>query len=270
MNSTLRKISFLLFCLSSYLPAFSQDFEVAPVDLAFTVDPGGIETKKITVRNHSNKTQTFTLTMNDVKRDSLGNKQKTAIGNNKRSCAQWMNLNPSFFDLRPNEEKDISVVMQVPSDGFSTRWTMIYVQAAQEQNSVSHADKTVAAGIIITPRIGVKVTQSPKSNVNYKANIQNLHEITVPTDTLRSFEVKVNNLGDKIIDGYVSLVLSNLETAQERKLPPSRVSLLPDESRILTLKLPKDVSKAKYALAAILDYGHGTSLEGVQMSIEVK
>ena len=44
----------------------AQDFEVAPVKLSFAVEPGGVGTKTVTVRNHDNKRQAFILTMGDV------------------------------------------------------------------------------------------------------------------------------------------------------------------------------------------------------------
>jgi len=246
----------------------AQDFEVGPVRLNFAVEPGGVGTKTVTVRNHGNKRQAFVLTMGDVVKDSLGGRKALVAGTAKRSCANWITINPSLLELNPNEVGDVEVMMRVPSDGYSTRWTMIYVKATRERTVVS-ADKVVATGILISPRIAIYVFQSPKSNTRYKAMIRGLREVTPAQDT-RTFEVMVENIGDKILDCKVYLIISNLETAKERKADPVKVKLFPDESRIVTLTLPSGLAKGNYSLAAILDYGHRTDLEAVQIQIKVE
>ncbi|MFH1321428.1 MAG: hypothetical protein ABII90_12360 [Bacteroidota bacterium] len=257
-----------LISLSCWVNSFAQDFEVAPVQLNFAVEPGGLESKTITVMNHSNKSQTFVLTLGDVARGNIDKSKPVPAGSSKRSCADWITMNPSFFELNPNGTIDIEVLMQVPSDGYSTRWARIYVRATQEQTPRA-ADKVVASGIIISPRIGINVIQSPKSNTKYKAIVSNFKEVTTAQDTVRTFTVSVDNIGDKILNCKTYLVISNLETAKERKLNPINVNVYPDESRAVTLKLPQDLEPGTYSLAAIVDYGHRTNLEAVQLQIEV-
>jgi len=264
--------SFLNVCAFIFLGAYvslSQDFEVAPVKLNFAIEPGGIESKTVTLRNHSNKSQAFSLTLGDLRRNEHGQKKNLPAGSTKRSCANWITINPSFLELKPNEAKDIEVMMQVPPNGYSSRWAMIYVKATKEQSSMS-VDKIVATGITVSPRISIYVYQSPKSNTKFKAIITNLHETTTDKDTLRTFEATVDNIGDKMLDGKVYLIASNLETAKEQKFEPIRVSVLPDASRIIKLILPTKLSPGSYSLAAILDYGHRTNLEAVQLQIKVE
>ena len=132
------------------------------------------------------------------------------------------------------------------------------------------ADKQMKTGIKVKPRIGVRVIQSPKSNTNYKATISALKEITQQKDTVRSFQVKIKNTGDKVLDGKIYLVLSNLETAKEIKAEPVKTTVYPGNSKMVNLNMPKNVPLGKYSLAAILDYGNNSTLEAVQMNVEVK
>jgi len=107
---SLCRVYIVLFILSpviSWHAAYAQDFEVAPVKLNFAVEPGEIGSKTVTVRNHSNKSQAFVLTLGDVLRDSLGRNKKFPAGTTKRSCAEWITINPSFFELNPNSVFDI-------------------------------------------------------------------------------------------------------------------------------------------------------------------
>lgn len=260
-------LSFCFFSSSLLLSINAQDFEVSPTKLDFTCEPGQVQTKTVTIRNHSNTKQQFNLILGDMQKDSTGKSSTKVVPN--RSCKDWIVLNPSFFDLNSNESREVKVSMQVPPGQNNTRWAMIYVQPTEEQTSMA-ADKAMRTGIKVKPRIGIRVTQSPKSNTNYNATISELKEITQPKDSLRTFEVKVHNIGDKIIEGKVYLILSDLVTAKEIKAKPVKVSVLPDNKRIVKLKMPPNVPSGKYSLAAILDYGNNSALEAVQMHIEVK
>ncbi|MEM9024604.1 MAG: hypothetical protein AAGB22_12735 [Bacteroidota bacterium] len=248
----------------------AQDFEVAPVILNYNAEPGGIQTKTLTVRNHSNKKQSFILSLGDQIRDSLGFKKNLPPGSTKHSCANWVTLNPSFFELNPNESRDIEVLMQVPGNGINTRWVILYVKATEEQSAAS-VDKNVATGVIVSPRIAVHISQSPLSNQNYKASIQGFREVEASANGDRNFEVKVVNIGDKIIHPKVRLLISNLSSASEKEMGEVSTTVMPGESRIVKLALATNqVKRGNYSLAALLDYGHNTDLEAVQMLIEVK
>lgn len=245
----------------------SQDFEVAPVVLNFKTEPGAIESKKITVRNHADKKQAFVLKLSDYEIDSMGKKQRLPPGKSKRSCANWISLNPSFFELNPNEKTEVEVIMAVPEDGFTSRWGVLSVQATTEQ-TFQEVDKVVATGIVVSPRIAVMIFQSPKSNSNYKAVIRSFNEVVKTGAKQREFNVEVVNVGDKEIKANVYLMLSNIQTAEESKVANATETLLPGTKKVFTLKIPAETPKGKYALAALLDYGHGTPLEGSQLIIE--
>ncbi|MDG1915677.1 MAG: hypothetical protein P8I55_13940 [Crocinitomix sp.] len=253
--------------LTGFLQA--QDFEVAPVVLNFNANPGEIQQTVVTIRNHANIKQAYTFNLGDFEIDSTGRKMRMPAGESRRSCANWITVSPSFVELNPNEEREITVIMTVPKDGTSSKWGMIYVQAATEQDE-DPIDKQLATGVKVVPRIVILVNQSPTTNSNYKGTISNLVETTTPADTARTFNVEIVNTGDKIIEAKVQLALANLETAQEQKFKSTMQRLYPGEKRIFTLSLPKNISgSGEHALAAILDYGHGTNLEGTQIIIEL-
>ena len=258
---------FCVLFLTSFL--FAQDFEVSPVLMNFTADPGEIQKKEINIINHSGKPQKYSLKLADYVLQKDGTKKAIPLGTSKRSCADWLTLNPSIIELNPNQSAKIEALMAVPKDGFSAKWCLIQVEVAKEQTTFE-ADKTLAAGVMLVPRIIILVKQSPKSNNNYKATISGLKEVTKPGDKQRSFEVLITNNGDNVIDANVNLALADMQTAKEQKFSPLKVSVYPDASRIVKLQLPEVLTKGKYALAAILDYGHRQPLGGTQMLVEVK
>lgn len=258
----------LFICLNFFL-INAQDFEVAPVIMNFDANPGQIQKKVMTIRNHANIKQAFTFNFGDYEVNEEGKKIRQAAGTSKRSCASWITVTPNLLELNPNEERTVTVLMTVPKDGFATKWGMIYVQASSEQTG-SEIDKQLATGIKVTPRIAVLISQSPKTNKNYKAKIYNLKEVTTKKDSLKTFHVVVENIGDKIIEGNVQLLLADMSTAIETKYKPKKNRVFPGEKRTFTLTLPNGISSGKYVLAAILNYGHGTALEGTQLLVEIK
>ena len=236
-----------------------QDFEVAPVVLNYALEPGQSETRIISILNHGDKPQSFVASISDPSNADL---------NNERSCAGWLSANPSFFEINPNQTQTIEVMMQVPSDGLNSRWAVIHVKAAQERTTLD-ADKVVATGITISPRVAIHVYQSAKSNTRYKAKLSKMQEITQPGDSIRTFNISIDNVGDKKLDCKVYMLASNLETVKEHKTMPIRASLYPDKSKTVILALPRGLEKGTYSIAAILDYGHRTDLEAIQMEIKV-
>ena len=266
--SFIAKTWLIIFTTFIYISsAFSQDFEVAPTKLEYTCEPGQIQTKTITIRNHSNSKQLFNLIPGYIEKDSLG--KASAKINPEHSCTDWITLNPTTFTLNSNESSEVKAIMQVPPGHSETRWCVIYVTPTEEKTSIA-ADQAMKTGIKVNPRISIRVTQSPKSNTNFKGAISDFKEITTAKDTTRKFQVKISNTGDKIINGRVYLILSDLGTAKEIKAKPIKVNLLPANKKMITLYMPAKVPPGRYSAAAILDYGNNSALEAVQLDIEVK
>ncbi len=258
---------FLFFIFTQLVVA--QDFEVSPVAMNFNAEPGEIQKKQLTLINHSAQPQKYNLKISDFVLDADGNRKIVPLGSSKRSCADWLNINPSFIELNPNQTAQLDVMMTVPKDGFSSRWCMVHVEVAKEQ-SAFEADKTLATGVLLVPRIVVMVKQSPRSNNNYKATINGLKEITKRAEKQQSFEAVIANVGDNVIDANVYLTLANLQTGKEEKFGIVKTTVYPDATRKVTLQMPRIKVKGKYVLAAILDYGHRQPLGGSQLMLEIK
>jgi hypothetical protein len=146
---------------------------------------------------------------------------------------------------------------------------MIPVEIAREQSATS-ADKQLATGVLLIPRIVVLIKQSPRSNQNYKGIVTSLTEVTKEGDEFRSFEATLVNQGDKVIDAKVFLAVANMDTMEEEQLQATNVTLYPDQSRKQVLTLRKKLTPGKYAIAYLMDYGHRSSIEGSQILLEVE
>lgn len=254
---------------SIHAVSLAQDFEVAPVRLEFDAEPATSQIKTISVKNHSSRKVSYTIALADFLPSSLGEKKTLPPNSTKRSCANWINVNPSFFELNPGDDIQLQVTMLVPGEEYNSAWCMLYIQPTREQTSWS-ADKTLGAGIAVTGRIGVQVYQSPRSNSNQSLKISNLVEITNPGEPERKFTATLENLGDKISTCKVFLLASNMITTEEKQFSVQEYEIFPKMSRSIELVLPNDLQPGTYALAAIVDYGPKFPLEGAQIVIEVK
>jgi uncharacterized protein (DUF2141 family) len=260
-------ISFFHFLFSA---SYAQDFEVAPVRLDFNVEPGENQTKTINVKNHSNKKSSFIIAINDFLPGSDGTRKTLPPNTTRRSAANWLNINPSFFELNPGDEIPIQITMLVPADEYSASWCMLNIQPTREQTSWS-ADKGIGTGIMVSGRISVAIYQSPRSNTNHSIKVTNLMEVTTQADVFRKFTATVDNLGDKVTICKIHMITSNIETTEEKQYPILEIETYPKMARTVELTLPNDeLSPGKYALAVIVDYGSRFALEGAQIVIDVK
>ncbi|HRX31386.1 MAG: hypothetical protein H6537_09010 [Bacteroidales bacterium] len=263
----LKTWSLVILCLVPFW-AVSQDFEVAPVKMFFDAEPATSQTKTISVTNHSARRVSYSVGISDFLPTSEGNIQSLPPNSTKRSCANWINVNPSFFELNPGDNIEVQVNMLVPGEEYGSTWCMLYVQPTKEQTTWS-ADKVLSTGITVTGRIGVQVFQSPKSNQNYSIKISNLKEVTAVSDTLRRFTATIENLGDKVTTCKTFLLASNMQTAEEKQFATQDIVVFPKLSRNIELTMTNDLPTGTYALAAIVDYGPKFPLEGAQIVINV-
>ena len=267
----MNKIKYFIFIsviIIFHIELKSQDIEVSPVSLLFNAEPGETQTRLITVKNHGNKNTEILLSLQDFLIWKEGEREYLPANSTRNSIANWISISPSFINIPPNEEKTVSITLQAPIDDYSSKWGIVSVSTTTERTAYN-AGENLTAGVGVLGRINVNLSYSPASNQNFKAKISNLKEITTEEDTVRVFTANIDNIGDKITECKVYLIAANLQTAEEKQFPPITVTAYPKSARLVELKLPDVLSKGKYSLSAILDFGSRSSLEGTQIIIDV-
>ncbi len=257
-----------IFLIFGILHVSGQDFEVSPVNLDFNTEPGQTQTKSISIKNHSNRKIGFSINITDFQPKSDGSRKILPPNTTKNTLTDFININPTYFELNPNESKSVTVSMQIPSNDFTSRWGLLTVQTAAERTSFK-ADQNLRTGLVISPRILVYISQSPGSNKSFKIQINNLTEIFSDNDSTRIFKARIENTGEKITECQVYLIAANLKSKEETFFSPISVISYPGLIREVKLELPNTLKKGKYALSAIVDYGSKTTLEGTQILIDV-
>lgn len=246
-----------------------QELEVAPVKLSFETAAGSSQTKQISLRNKAKIPQNFIFNLGDWLTDENGEVKYFDAGTTNRSCADWITVSPALVTLQPNESVRVNITMLVPEDENSSKWSVLFVQTAEEQTGARAIDKDVGMGMKVSARIAVTIFQSPKSNNFYKGTLEGL-TAELNEENKYVFKTQAINLGDKILNCKIYFTMSNLETAEEFTSEPITLALLPESSRNIKYTHQMELPKGQYSVAAILDYGVGDELEGIQMDLEVK
>lgn len=262
------RIKFCIYFLLLGLYVVGQDFEVAPVKLYFSANPGESQMKMVTVKNHSSSKTSFILSLSDFDISSTGKKIHKPANSSKYSIANWISISPSFFDLGPNQKRQVAISVQPPEDNSGSRWGTIFVKTAKEKTSFD-ATKNLSAGLTVSSRIAIDVYQTSKMNKKLMAKITQLRELNSEDSAKRKFSAIVTNLTDVIIPCKVYLIASNIKTAQEKQYIPVKFQSYPKSNQKIILYMNKNLKSGKYALAAVLDYGSSTNLEGTQIVIDV-
>jgi len=258
-----------LLVIAMSVPVVAQKLEVTPAKLNFTANPGTSQTKQVHIRNKGTTEQNFVFNLSDWLTDEKGNVKYFKPGTVGRSCSDWLTVSPPLVTLQPNQTGTVNVTILVPENDNSTKWSVLFIQSAEEKTGPGAIDKNIQMGIHVAARIAVPIFQSPASNTLYKASIEGLTE-TIGDDSTRTYSSKVINLGDKILNCKVFFTVSNIATAEEFTSEPIEFSLLPESTKDVTYTLDKDLQPGRYSVAAVLDYGYNDQLEGVQLDIEVK
>lgn len=257
------------FIFLAYTDLNAQELEVSPGTLSFATNPGSSQTQQVTLRNKGNTEQSYIFNLSDWLTDENGEVKYFSPGTTARSCTDWITISPALVTLQPNETATINVTMLVPNDNAATKWAVLFIQSAVEQTGPRAVDKEMALGMQLALRIAVTIYQSPASNTLYKGTIEGLTE-KINEDKTRTYKAQVINLGDKVLNCKVYYTVSNTETAEEFTSEPIEFSLLPETNKKVEYKLEKPLTAGKYQVAAILDYGFNTELDGVQLDIDVK
>ncbi len=265
-----KQLFFSLVMVLASLYTMAQSFEVAPIKLNFTANPGETQTKMISVKNHGNQKASLVLSLKDYLVYKDGDRKILSPGASKNSIAEWITLNPSYLELNPNQAQSVEVTLQAPNDDFTSKWGILNVTSAKEQTSLA-ADKELSAGLNLYGRISVELSYTPRNQTSTRVQISNLRELTQSADSLRKFNVNIDNLGNTMTKCEIYLIASHMKTLKEKKYEPVEITAYPQSTRNVELTLPAHKLKpGNYSLSAILDYGSSQALEGTQITIEVE
>ncbi len=257
---------FLIASLSQKVSA--QNLGVYPTTLDFSLANGQSEAQVINISNGSDKKVQFRLYLNDWIRDIEGGHEYFDPNTRPRSCARWITLNRNFVELEPGKSTQITVKLAVPDSAEATsqmKWAMLFIETVQEQDNMTN--KNAAATVRNLLRIGVHIYQTPPNITEKEVRILDLK----PVDSIPNvYQILCQNTGEIMLECKAYLELTSLTGGKKTKIEATDFPMFPDQKRLISFTIPKDLPKGKYSALGVVDGGEDLSLEAMESTVEIK
>jgi len=252
----------------------AQSVSVTPSRLYFKESLGAYKSQKIRITNNGNKTETFQVTFNNF--GSEGNKGKTQIikdENYTHGCSQWLSAAPSFFELAPGVTQDVEILMQVPNvaEANNSRWAVANVKLSKENTGGGNgSNNETGMQILQTFQFLIHIFQTPPTVTYKEAHITSFVDGGKSTKGEQMLLMEVENSGETILDCVPYLDLVNLKSGEASRVKSKAFTVLPAGRREVRFYLPTALSKGKYSILGVVDYGSDSDLAGAEMEIELE
>lgn len=261
--------SIITFLLFSFFGSFvqAQNLGVYPTTLDFRLAGGQSEAQVINLSNGSPNKVQFRLYLNDWIRDSTGGHIYYEPASTSRSCARWVTIERNFIELQPGESTQLTVQMLVPPTPEATeamKWSMLFIETVEE--NVSRNDKAAQATVKNLIRVGVHIYQTPPNATEKSIKVLDLKP---NPEIANAYDLYCKNTGEVMIECKAHLELA-AANGEQTKLDFIEFPMFPDQVRVVTFELPKNLAEGKYSALGILDAGEDLSLEAIESNIEVK
>jgi hypothetical protein len=194
-------------------------------------------------------------------------------GTGKYSLSKWLNISPTFIEVKPGEKKEVRFTVSVPSDssGEKSAWNIIMIEQEEPRKTLEPAKKgsgTVALGVIPTFAFGVFVYQNPPNVISNNVQITNF--TFTEKDSINIIQIEASNKGDGIAFCTSYVDLTNLDNGKQQRLSVKRFTVVPELIRDFTFVLPKSLEKGKYLAIGVLDYENSEEIQAAKTNFEIK
>jgi len=251
----------------------TRGISVSPAHFNLNLNPGDTKTYKITVNNATNYKKQFQVNVYDFNMNGRGKSNFLPAGEGKYSLAKWLNISPTFIELKPRERKEVAFTVTVPTsdDGFKSAWSIIMLEEQKPRLKINEPNKkgnTIALGIVPTFAFGVFVYQNPPNVLTNKIEITNFSFKN--TETQKTIYIEAQNQGDGIAYCTSYIDLTNLDTGRQTRLKVKRFTIMPDLIRDFMFELPPKMPSGKYLAVGVLDYGSAEEIQAAKLEFEIK
>jgi hypothetical protein len=245
---------------------------VSPAHHHLTLNPGETKTYEITIKNDTEKGKNFKVNTYDFNMNGKGKSAFIPAGTGKYSLSKWLNVSPSFIEVKPYEEKKVKFTVSIPGDeeGDRAAWSIIMIEQEEPRTSIEPPKKgegTVALGVIPTFAFGVFVYQNPP---NVSSNAVDITNFTIANkDTVTYVTIEAENKGNGIAYCTSYIDLTNLENGKQQRLLVKRFTIVPELVRDFNFTLPPSLEKGKYLAVGVLDFEGSEEIQVAEMEFEI-
>ncbi len=202
-------------------PGKTVGVSVSPSHFHFKQKQGEVKTYDITVRNSTSVPKEFNINIYDFDMNGKGKSSFLPAGKGKFSLAKWVNISPTFVQLKANETKKVKITVSVPSDdsGRKAAWSILMVEQQAPRNNLLNTSRdgnTIALGIVPTFAFGVFAYQNPPNVLVNKVEFTDFQ--IKDSKAGKALYLEVQNQGDGIAYCTSYIDLTNLETGAQQRL----------------------------------------------------
>jgi len=253
-------------------PGKTVGVSVSPSHFHFKQKQGEVKTYDITIKNSTSVPKEFNINIYDFDMNGKGKSSFLPAGKGKFSLAKWVNISPTFVQLKANENKKVKVTVSVPSDdsGRKAAWSILMVeQQAPRSNLINTQNdgNTIALGIVPTFAFGVFAYQNPPNVLVNKVEFTDFQLKDVKTG--KALYIEVQNQGDGIAYCTSYIDLTNLDTGEQQRLKVKNFTIVPELIRDFNFTLPENLPKGKYLAVGVLDYESSDEIQAARMEFEI-
>lgn len=253
---------------------FAQSVSISPSRLFLTGNAGQELRQQVTIYNTSEQPVTFTSSLRDWKRDSIGEKQYFAPNTLSSSNAPWIQVTPNVITVPAKSNSKVTVLMRVPqqlSVSNAVTNSMLFLTQINEQSTKLKANgANPRIGVSIKLEFGIHLYFTPQGASNKEFDFLAFDykgTQVINNKKIRRIAVKIKNTGNVVTDGYLRFDITNQTTGDEVKVEPRAISMMPGNEQIVYADLPASLT-GKYVLIALLDSGEETSLKVAKKELE--
>ena len=266
-------IATLFLFISGFQPAKAQSVSISPSRLYYKVGMGEYKTQEINVTNNSTVRQSFTVLFSDFEPAGIEGKSRFMdAGESENSCSRWLSATPSFFEIEPGQTQKIQVLLQVPAspDANKVKWAAMRIKLTKEKKAPDSNDKnSIGMGVNETFQFVAHVFQTPPSVTLKSAEIESFKDLAAEGERARLLVMRIRNTGEAILDCASYLEFTNLLTGEEERIKPIGFTILPGGSREIKFTVPKTLSKGKYSVLGVVDFGSRENVQAAELQVEV-
>ncbi len=246
---------------------------VSPSHLNFNLKPGESKTYEVKVTNETLVKRSFSASVKDFDMNNAGKTTFGDSGTSKYGMSNWLNVAPTFFELKPGEIQKVNITLSIPDTGFSNRaaWSILLIEEKKQREALDNTggDKKISLGVVPSFGFGVYLYQNPPTVQNNKVEIKNFQLQSGKEKNQRNIEITLQNTGDGIASCVSYVELTNLSTGKQQKLMVKRFVVLPGYTRNYLFALPENLEKGNYSAVGVLDYGNKDVVEAAELEFKV-
>lgn len=246
---------------------------VSPAHFHLNLKPGETKTHEISIKNDTETSKKFRVSALDFNMNGKGKSTFLPAGTGKYSLSKWMNISPSFIEVKAGQKKVVKFTVEIPDDesGNYAAWSVIMLEQEEPRNTIEppkKGDGTVALGVIPTFAFGVFVYQNPPNVSDNSVEITNF--TLEKKEDKKIVKIEAQNTGNGIAYCTSYIDLTNLATGKQQRLLVKRFTIVPELIRDFAFRLPDDLDKGQYLAVGVLDFEGSDEIQVAKMKFENK